>query len=96
MESKITASQTTNLTHAEAFVALADCNDQCTLKLLVALVVGQAQLIEACVGGWQAIRKGWRRCYLKLWIEFLLRTKEKFLRTMVATAVQQLITAKLT
>lgn len=70
---KLFVPQTTNLTHAEAFVSLTDCYDQCTLKLLVAFVVGQAELIEACVGGWQAICKSWRRCYLKLWIEFLLK-----------------------
>lgn len=38
--------------------------------MLVAFVVGQTKLIEACVCGRQ-IAKGWRGGYLKTWIQFL-------------------------
>lgn len=66
------------LTHTEAFVTFADGNDQRTLELLVALVVGKAKLVEARVRCGQAIGKRWRCGYLKLWIEFLSNGNGKF------------------
>lgn len=49
------------LDHAEAFGAFADGNDECTFKMLVAFVVGQAELIEARVCGWQVAKRWGRR-----------------------------------
>lgn len=60
-----------NLTHSEALVALADGDDQRSLELLVALVVGQAQLIEAGVGRRQAVGECRRSSDLELRIQFL-------------------------
>lgn len=57
-----------SLAHAKSFAALADGNDECPLELLVALVVGQTELIEACVGGRQAICHCWCCGELELWI----------------------------
>lgn len=68
---------TNSLAHAEAFVSFADGDYQRTFELLVALVVGQTQLVEASVSGWQTIGEGWRRCYLKLRIELLLRVEKR-------------------
>lgn len=56
--------------HAEAFGALAYGQQESLLKVLVALVVGQTELIEASVCGRQ-IAKCWRSCNLEAWIQFL-------------------------
>lgn len=66
-----------NLTHSEAFISLAYCDDQRSLELLVAFVVGEAQLIEAGVGRRQAVGECRRSSDLELWIQFLRSERDK-------------------
>lgn len=58
------------LYHAEALAALVDGPEQRMHELLVAVVVGQAQLVEARVRRGQRAEVG-RRCYLESRVQLL-------------------------
>lgn len=71
--------ETRRLHHSEAFGAFAGGEHERSFKLLVALVVGQAKLVEARVCRWQISKRGCRSD-LEPRIQ-LLKTSRRQLRT---------------